>query len=145
MKRRLWLLALPLAAAAVWLLGRAPTDHAVGRLCAVFQEERRERERPLRAEISRLEADPGAAETVAGLRRAYQESFLAVRERSVRGWSLLLIPPGAARPEPEDYLVLGRIDPSTPDDPPLLQGPVEVWIAPRGPLARLLRRLGLAP
>ena len=53
MKRRA-LVVLPLVVAAgTWLLGRAPTESAVEKQCARFQEARRERERGLREEISR--------------------------------------------------------------------------------------------
>ena len=79
------------------------------------------------------------------MRRSYAATLVAAEERTLRGWSLLLIPEGAPRPPAADYRVLGRRQVATPDDPPILQGAVEVWIAPRGPLAKLLSALGLAP
>lgn len=142
-KRLLWIVAaLGLAAGAVWLLGRPPSAYWLEQETARFHEERLRLETKLQREVHRAEA---AGEGVAESRARYRQRIYAVGERSVRGWSVLLIPDGATRPQPEDYLVFGRIEPAGEHTPPTLRGPVEIWFAPRGALARLLAGLGFSP
>jgi len=142
-----WILAGAAAAVvlgASYLAGRAPGRYALEQACERYQADRRAREAALQEEIGR-QIQAGDA---AGARRT-QDAVTAllreVRREDYRGWEVLLVPTGAARPEARDFLVLGRHDPSSPRDPATLRGAMEIWLAPRGALPRLLYALGLAP
>ncbi len=106
--------------------------------CHRFQEERREQAGGLRLVLMQAEERGPGGEEAKEARREY-EAYLATSKRLwLRGWEVLLIPAGAPRPPPEDYLVALEVDPSSALDRPELKGLMRVWIAPRGRLARLL-------
>ena len=140
---------LVLAGLLVWLLGRAPTRYALERECARYQEERVAQAMRLGREIALLEAGLARGEepdpALARLRAQRERLYRAYRELSIRGWEVVLLPEGADRPAPEEYLVTGSFDPSRPTDPPPLRRAMALWIRPAGGLARLLSRLGLSP
>lgn len=143
MKRLLWIaVALLAAAGAVWLLGRPPSAYWLEQEAGRFHAERVRIEAKRKAEVHQAEA---RGEGVAEARARYREAIYRVGERSLRGWSVRFIPAGAARPAPEDYLVFGAVRPATEEDPLTVRGAVEVWFAPRGPLARLLAAAGVSP
>jgi len=130
---------------ALWLYARAPTPYARERLVARFHEARREEFVSAAVELDRARARGEPAAEVARLQSAEDAILGAVRRLEVRGWEVLLVPPGAPPPDPAGFLVVDRIDPSARGDPRPLHGPVEVWLAPRGLLAKLLFSVGLSP
>jgi len=106
--------------------------------CLRFQEERREQAGALRLLLMQAEERGPGGEEAKEARRDY-EAYLATSKRLwLRGWEVLLIPPGAPLPPPQDYLVALEIDPGTKLDRPEMKGVMRVWIAPRGRLARLM-------
>ena len=130
MKRAAWILLPLLAAAGVWLAGRAPTRRGLTLSCERYQAERRETAVRLTLEAKNPEL----------------ETYLRGHKRlTIRGWEVLLIPAGADRPPPRDYYVLGRIDVGAGAELSFLRGPIETWAAPRGALARFVSWLGLSP
>jgi hypothetical protein len=137
------------ATGALWLFGRAPTAYVLEEECRLYQQERSKEYAFLSQKVARLETallrgaepDPELADLrtrIEGLSRSHRR----VRRR---GWEVVLIPEGADRPPPEDFLIMGSFDPSGPNDPPTLKRKMEVWLAARGGLARLIYRLGLSP
>jgi len=58
---------------------------------------------------------------------------------------VLLIPPGATPPPAGDFVRAAIHDPSLPADAPHLRGGMEIRLAPRGSLARVVYGLGLSP
>jgi hypothetical protein len=141
MKRLPWLAAgLALVAAGLWLAGRAPSRYVLERECAAYHEQRRSRYQLVTLDIGRAQADkdPG----VAALTRERDELLRETKRITIRGWEVLLVPAGAPRPAPGDFVVAGRFDASEPRDPAPLRGGIEAWIAPRGRLARLFARGG---
>jgi len=133
------LLALALVAGGLWLFGRAPSADVLARECARYQAERRAEEAVLGRRIEALE-DEGRAR----LEESYQRLLQGFKTIEIRGWRVVLVPPGVAPPPAEGYYVAGAADVSTPADPPALRGPMRVWYRPRGRLARLFDRLGWA-
>lgn len=130
--------------AGLWYFGRAPTQYVLEREAHRFQEERVRRFQELQLAIVRAESKlplsgpvPRALQDLRRRRTALRRD---VRRNTLRGWEVVLIPAGAARPKPEDFLRLGQLNVAGEDDPTELKGPVEVWCAPRGALARLLHR-----
>jgi len=137
------LLALGALALGLWLAGRAPGSYFLEEECRRFHDERVRQLTRIRFEEARLEHDRRQGLDVAGgIARldAERESLLRTpRTLRVRGWEIVLLPPGATSPAPGDFLVAGHFDPSRRGDPAELIGPIEVWIAPRSALARLFR------
>jgi len=132
----------------LWLLGRAPSDYALEQLCADFQADRVRVVTLLRYEIGRLESAlrPGqaAGPELRALRQRRDQIHARTRTLEVRGWEILILPAGVAHPPAEDFIVAGEFDPSRRTDPAPLQGSMEVWIRPRGRLARAVHGLGLS-
>ncbi|MGQ0612708.1 MAG: hypothetical protein ACT4PV_03010 [Planctomycetaceae bacterium] len=155
MRRLLWLVPLALLLAALWLFGRPPARFLLEESAARFQEERRAQERNLAAELRTAESLLQAATrpeerarlaAAAAEVRARREALLLRHETlTLRGWEVRILPPGAGRPDPREFVALEPYDPSGAEDPAPLAGPHDFWVAPRGPLARLLSRLGLNP
>ena len=146
MKRSLAALALVAAAlAVVWLYARAPTPYARERLVARFHADRREAFIRATIGIDHARARGAGDGELRRLEAAREEDLARVRRLEVRGWEVVLLPPGARPPDPLGYLVVGRPDPSGAGDPPPLRGAVEVWVAPRGLLARAASATGLSP
>jgi hypothetical protein len=146
MKRTIAGLALLVAVlAAIWLYGRAPTPYARERFVARFHEDRREEFVRTTVEIDRARARGDPAPELERLQAAQEVALGAVRRLEVRGWDVLLVPAGAPPPDPAGFLVVDRVDPTVRGDPRPLLGSIEVWIAPRGLLARLMRSAGLSP
>ncbi|MHC4931405.1 MAG: hypothetical protein ACYTGV_04355 [Planctomycetota bacterium] len=150
MRRLWWVLALLAAGAGLlWLFGRAPTAYALEEECRLYHEERSKEYAFLSRKVARLEAallrgaepDPELAD----LRIRLEDLSRSHRRVRRRGWEVVLIPEGADRPAPEDFLLVGSFDPSGPDDPPTLRRTMEIWLAARGGLARLIYGLGLSP
>ncbi|MHC4137298.1 MAG: hypothetical protein ACYS0K_20295 [Planctomycetota bacterium] len=148
-KRWLWILLPLLAAGGSWLFGRAPARHALEQECRRYQQDRVAEDQRFQRERARLIKDARAgADTTEALmaRRAAHERYLLDHRRlELGGWTVLLIPPGATPPAPGDFYRAESHDPSAPADAPHLRGAMEIWLAPRGGLARLLFRLGLSP
>ena len=146
MKRRLPLLlstAIVLLAGGAWFFGRAPTRFVLEQESRRFYSERLATEARLTLRIGKLEgSDPLELRR---LERDRQRNVQATRTLRIRGWEVLLIPTQAPRPEPGQYLVLAPCDFSGARDHPGLVGPIRIWLRPTGPLARLLRGLGLSP
>jgi hypothetical protein len=141
MKRALLaVLALALLAGGLWFGGRAPSDYVLQRECDRFQVERATEYGRLEGEAA-LQRDPA---TAAEARTARDAVLTGHRRLEIRGWEVMLIPAGAPRPPTGDFLVAGTFEPEGSRHP-ALQGPMTVWYAPRGPLARALYRLGLTP
>lgn len=143
MKRALWvLLALGLLLGGLWLAGRAPTRYVLERECRRMLDERKAAEARLQLQLAREQkrGEDGAA-TKARIEALYREP----ERLDVRGWQVVLVPPGGVRPDPAGYYDLGRVDASRDGDPALLRGPVLVWARADGGLAGLLVRLRLAP
>jgi hypothetical protein len=107
------------------------------RECAAYQEQRRQRYQVLTFEIGRAEH---RREDATDLKRERDELLLGTKRTEIRGWEIVLVPAGAARPAPRDFAVALRFDPSEPKDPAPLKGAMEAWIAPRGWLARLFTK-----
>ena len=130
-----------------WFVGRAPSDYALEQLCRQFQADRVRVGTLLRYEIGRLESalrpgqQPGS--DLVELRRKRDQLHRSTRTLEVRGWEVVLLPAGAPRPPATDYLVAGEFDVSTVTDPAALRGPTEVWMRPRGRLARIVHAVGL--
>ena len=133
----------------LWLLGNAPSAFVLEEECKRFQKERRERDGALTVRIAKLEEEAlmgkPPVESLIGLKRERDGIDRATRRTSMRGWDVILIPAGAARPDPGDFLIHGRIDVSSRADPARLRGEMEVWIQPSGGLAKLVFWLGLSP
>ena len=144
MKRRTWivlLLVLLASATVTWLSGRAPTRYVLEGECRRYQRDRVR-------EIQQFQQDAvrdGLAPNSREYHRRERALLDAHKRLEIRGWEVLLIPAGARRPEPRDFLKLDRFDPSQRLDPVQVQGGMEVWAAPRGRLARALHGLGLGP
>ena len=135
MGRLVWLVAgLALLATGLWLAARAPTAYVLEKECARYHEERQRRHTFLGFRIARADKD-----TLPELRRQMDELLRETRTIDIRGWEVVLVPPGARAPG-APFTRAARIDPSVPPDPPPLKGPMEAWIAPRGTLARLFAR-----
>lgn len=133
MRRLPWLATgLLLLAGALYLAGRAPTAYFLEKeLDRYHKEERLPRYTLLAFHIAR--AEKGELPDL----RVQMEQFLReTKTLEVRGWEIVLVPPGA-RPPGQDYRIKARHDPSAPADPPQLKGPMEAWARPRGWLARL--------
>ena len=150
MKRVLLVVAVAVVILGVlWLFGQAPSRYVLEEECKRFQQERREDDGRLTLRIDKLEREllQGKPPTtnLAGLKRMREQIQRTPRRTSIRGWEVLLIPTGAPRPDPENYLVYGRRDPSQPGDPARLRGEFAIWIQPSGGIAKLLYRLGLSP
>lgn len=134
----------------VWLFGRAPARFALEQECRRFLDERVAEERRFQRDSERLVRDIRAgvedADRRLQARRAAHERYLLTPKRlEMGGWEVLLIPPGAAPPAPAGFVRAESHDPSLPDDAAHLRGAMEIWLAPRGALARLLAGLGLSP
>jgi len=143
-KRWLWILLPLLAALGLWLFGKAPSRYALEQQCRRYQEERVKEEHRFQRETGRLLKE-GRADALPALRAAHERTLLEHKRLEMGGWIVLLIPPGATPPAPAGYLREKSHDASVPDDAPHLRGEMEIWIAPRGPLARVLSWLGLSP
>jgi hypothetical protein len=134
MRRFAWLLAgIALVAAGLWVAGRPPSRYVLERSCAAFHEERRERLFRIDYDARRPDAEADA------LRRERDAALQATKRLLIRGWEVLLVPRGGARPA--GYRVALRFDPSGTGDPAPLRGDLEVLLAPRAWLARLCARL----
>jgi hypothetical protein len=129
-----------------WFVGRAPSHYALEQLCRQFQADRVRVGTLLRYEIGRLESalrpgqQPGP--DLVELRRRRDELHGRTRTLEVRGWEVVLLPAGAPRPPPAEFLVAGEFDVSTRTDPAALRGSMEVWMRPRGRLARIVHAMG---
>jgi hypothetical protein len=134
------LIAVPLMAAlALWLAGRAPTEYVLTEECRRFQEERRNEYGALTLRIAPLE-ERGREPTpeLAALRKQREKGVRATKVIALRGWRVVLVPATARKPVPEDdERIALTFDPSRPGDPPPLRGAMEAWIRPEGLLARL--------
>ena len=147
MKR--WIAAALVAVAllAGWFVGRAPSNYALEELCRQFQADRVRVATLLRYEIGRLESalrpgqEPGP--DLRELRGKRDALHARTRTLEVRGWEVLLLPAGAPRPLPADYIVAGTFEVSSVTDPIALRGPTEVWMRPRGRLARIVHAVGV--
>jgi len=147
-KAWVWLLlvALLLAMGAVYLAGRAPTTYVLARECERYQEQRRKTDKRLRRDLARVSLGrPGLMHGPLEARMRLMEFLREHRRIEIRGWEVLMIPAGAHRPDPEDFLLAGTFHPARPTDHRDVQGEMTVWMAPRGVLARLLYRLRLTP
>jgi len=132
MRRLLWvLLGLALLAAALWVAGRRPSSYFLEQECARYQEERRHRLTLLNFEIRRAEESVQPE-----FRARVEELLMETRRIEIRGWEVVLVPPGARAPG-SGYDVAVRTDPSTPEDPAPLRGMMTAWLRPRTWLARL--------
>lgn len=145
-KRRLWILLLLvlLAAGGLWLFGRAPSRYALEQVCRRYQDERMREEHRFQRESGQLLAD-GRAEDLPALRAAHERYLLGHKRLEMGGWTVLLVPPGATPPAVAGFHRAAGHDPSLPDDAPHLRGEMEIWLAPRGLLARAVAWLGLSP
>jgi len=142
LKKLAWAaLVLVLLGAGLWLYGRAPTPYQIERACVQYQMERRERFRQLSDELGKALGTAREADARAALDGYLRDH----RSLSMRGWAVLLIPAGAKRPDPQDFLKAGTVEPAAKKDPGELRGGMQVWIAPRGPIARMLVGMGVAP
>jgi len=147
MRGFLWLAAgLALIATGLWLAGRSPSAYVLEQECVRFHEERRARFLLLTYDIGRLEklqmdgADVGTS--LADLRTQREELLLETKRIAIRGWDVLVVPPGAPAPPPGEMRSAGRFAVGDPDDPPALKGRMEVRVVARGLLARVFSRLG---
>ena len=133
----------------LWVFGQAPSSYVLDEECKRFQQERREDDGRLTVRIAKLEQEliqTGRSDPeLYALKRKRDGIARAPRKLSMRGWDVLLIPVGAARPDPEDYLKCGSYDASRPRDPARLRGGFRIWIQPSGGIAKLLYRLGVSP
>ncbi len=133
----------------LWLFGQAPSRYVLDEECKRFQQQRREDYGRLTVRIAKLEQElvqTGRRDPELDALKQTRDAIARVpHEMSMRGWEVLLIPAGAPRPDPEDYLVCGRYDASRPGDPARLRGGFAIWIQPSGGIAKLLYRLGLSP
>lgn len=150
MKRLLLVvLASIVAVGLLWFVGKAPTRYVLERECERFQQKRREGHVRLTARIAKLEQErvqTGRRDHQLDLLKQLLEGVVRTPHRTtMRGWSVIFIPTGAERPEPGDFLVYGRHDPSAPTDPHPLRGEMEIWIQATGGLARVVFWLGLSP
>jgi hypothetical protein len=135
MRRLLWILAgLLVVGAGVYLLGAAPRAYFLRKQGELYHEERRERYLLLAFRIAR--ADPDVR---ADLQKQRDEMLRETKTEEVRGWEIVYVPAGARAPGPP-YTMALRLEPFGPADPPQLKGPMEIWIRPRGWLARLFAR-----
>jgi hypothetical protein len=135
MRRLLWLLlGVALLATGVYLAGRAPSAFVLEKECERFHERRRERFTLLAFHIARADKD-----AVPDLKRQVDELLRETQTIEIRGYEVVLVPPGARAPG-AGYTLAARHDVSVPQDPPPLKGPTEAWIAPRGWLARWFAR-----
>lgn len=135
MRRLLWLLVgLALLGTGLWLAGRAPSTFVLEKECERYHETRRERYTLLSFHIARADKD-----AVPDLRRQMDELLRETKRTDVRGWEIVIVPAGARAPG-AGHTLATRLDPSVPPDPPPLKGPMEVWIAPRGWLAKAFAR-----
>jgi len=135
MRRLLWLLAgFGLLAAGLWLAGRPPSRYVLERECARYHEARRERFTLLAFHISK--ADPDARPD---LDERMEELLAETKRIDIRGWEVVLVPPGARAPR-DGFTVAARVDPSVREDPPALKGPMQAWTRPVGWLAQLFSR-----
>jgi hypothetical protein len=141
-KRRLLVLAPLLAAGVVWLFGRAPSRHALEQECRRFHAERVAEEQRFQRDTGRLLQD---GKPLRARREAHARYLLEHRRMEMGGWTVVFVPPGAAPPAPSGFQRAASFDPSVPADASHLQGEMEIWLAPRGALARLLHGLGLSP
>ncbi len=127
MRRLLWLAAgLALVATGVYLAGRAPSRYVLEEWCKEWNQQRMESFTLLRFHRSR--ADPGAAPD---FDRRIDDLLRETKSIRVRGWEVVLVPAGARAPGP-GFTLGARHD--APEPPPFDR--MEVWIAPRGWLAR---------
>ena len=133
MRRRAFrLLRVPLLLGGAWLYGRAPSAALLADRARRAHADRAERFGALQARLAALpegEAREAAAARVDALLRE-------TKRTAVRGWDVLLIPPGAPRPDAAGWLRAGSERIVEPGDPPQLRGAYEIWVAPRGLLAR---------
>jgi hypothetical protein len=148
-KRWPWILLPLLLAGGLWLFGKAPSRYALEQECRRYQEERvAEEVRFQRATARLIQEGRDGADTAAalrGLRATHERYLLDHRRMEMGGWTVLLIPPGAAPPAPAGFYRVEGHDPALPDDAPHLRGEMEIRLAPRGSLARLVSGLGLSP
>jgi hypothetical protein len=139
--RKLWI-ALPAALiVAVWAAGRAPSQFVLEEACRTFHEERRHQELVFR----QASEEVGSAVTPQQTDALRKLELLRTKMLHKGAWEVLLIPPGAVRPDPAGFYTAGKYDPSTHEDAPLLRGEMEIWIAPKGWCARCLSGLGVSP
>ena len=131
--KRLLLVASALAAAAValWLLAGPPRDYFLRQECGRFLETRRARYQQLRFQRARSAAAAGAE-----IDRQSEQMLKETRAFTVRGWEVVLVPPGAPAPG-GGYVLRLRYDPSEPADPAPVRGVMHVWVRPTTWLARL--------
>jgi hypothetical protein len=138
-----------LALAIVYFLGRIPSDYAIEEECTRVQQQRRQRATLLRHEIARLEMDKrkGAAvdDDLKRLKGELDDHLRAPHHATLGAWDAVLLPSGAARPDPSDWFVWGEFDASEPTDGVELSGRFTIWLRPSGALAKLSVRVGLAP
>ncbi|MHC4957836.1 MAG: hypothetical protein ACYTGN_05625 [Planctomycetota bacterium] len=140
--KRILLVAVPLVAAfALWLAGRAPTEYVLSEACRRFQAERRDAYGALTLRIVPLEQRALQGDKppeLDALRKQRDKALRSPKTLHLRGWRVLLVPATARKPLPaEDDRVALRFDPSHPADPPPLRGAMEAWLRPEGVLARL--------
>ncbi len=158
-KRILWIgLLILVPVLAVWVLGRAPSRHALEAFYAELHTDNVARYRDLEQARTHLQRklDP-AGDPVPAAERATVEGEIAalgrrmdeaLREAFVRrmvGWEVLFMPPGADRRSTQGYTRVAPFDPSTSKDPSLLRGPAEIWLRPSSAPARWLAAVGLGP
>jgi len=150
MKRALLITAAAgLALALLWFCGKPPSRYVLERECERFQQDRRTRDAPIAIRIAKLEQEgieTGRRDpSIEPLKQERDRNARAPHRTRMRGWDVILIPAGAKRPDPENYLVYDRYDPAWRFDPPRLRGAMEIWIQPSGGLAKLVSGLGLGP
>ncbi len=139
--KKLWI-ALPVTlVVAVWVVGRAPSKFVLEEACRTFQEERRYGDLVFRQSSQ----DVGSAVTPQQKDLLYKLEILRIKTLHKGAWEVLLIPPGAIRPDRAGFYAAGKYDPSTLKDSPLLRGEMEIWVAPKGWCARCLSGLGVSP
>ena len=144
--RKHWLFVLLplLAAGGLWLFGKAPSRYALEQMCRRYQEERVKEEHRFQRETGQLLKE-GRADALPARRAAHERYLLEHKRMEMGGWTVLVIPPGAAPPAPAGFFRAKSHDASVPDDAPHLRGEMEIWLAPRGSLARAVSWLGLSP
>ena len=132
MRRILWLLAgLALLAGGLYLGGRAPGEYMIEQEMGRCQETRRERYTLLAFHLAQ-----GKRDDLPELRQQVDALLRETKTVRVRGWEVVLVPPGARAPG-QGYRLALRKDVSIPADAPQLKGAMEAWTKPVGWLARL--------
>ena len=133
----------------ILLLGRAPSNYSIEEECRRVQYERRHRTTLLRHELARLESKRRSGDIVENdimrVTAELHETLDKPRQADLGGWEVLVLPPGAGKPDPAGWYVWGEFDASEESDDISVRGAYLVWLRPTGRLARLAVRIGLAP